>query len=275
MTTDRDEILSCIDADEVVLGQNVEFGTNVRIAAIGGRAKRVTIGDNVFIGNNVLILVPEFSVGDYTIIHQMCRFPGYMKLSIGHNSWIDQNTILNSTERLSIGNNVCISSYCQFWTHIRWGDTVIGCRFDVDKPMTVHDDAYFGGLCLVSPVVIGEKCFVMGGSTVTKDLAANRVYGGNPAVDITAKLGAPYRDIPIPDRLDDMRRRVTRFHEQSQKWKPGVIEVIDSWDGDVRDDVTYFNVADRTYTKRGHPVERDIMRFLLPLAKFLPRIGPS
>ncbi len=271
MTTDKDQILACIDAEEVNLGENVTFGTNVRIAAIGGRAARVDIGDNVFIGNNVLILVPEFSVGDFTTIHQACRFPGYKKLSIGHNCWIDQNSILNSTERLAIGNNVCISSYCQLWTHIRWGDTVIGCRFEKDKPMTIGDDVYFGGLCLVSPVDIAPKVFVMGGSTVTRDLEKNRVYGGNPAVDLTDKLGRPYADVTVADRLVEMRRRVEAFHTANPQFPRGCIEVIDSWDRPLDPGVTYFNVAERTYSKRRNPVEVPIMKHLWPTAKFLPR----
>jgi acetyltransferase-like isoleucine patch superfamily enzyme len=275
MTTDREEILKCIDAEEIILGENVKFGDNVRIAAIGGRANRIEIGDNVFIGNNVLILVPDFSVGDFTNIHQSCRISGYKRLTIGHNSWVDQNNILNSSERLKIGNNVGIGSYCQLWTHIRWGDTVIGCKFDEDRPMTIHDDVYFGGLCIVSPVVIEAKCFIMGGSTVTKNLEKNHIYGGNPAIDITHKLGAPYNEIPVSERLVEMDKRVADFFEKNEKWRPGSIKVIDSWDGEIKSDVTYFNVADRTYSKRRNPIEVDIMRHLLPTAKFLPRIVES
>lgn len=270
MITDSEEILKCIDAEEVILGQNVQFGDNVRIASIRDKARRIEIGDNVFIGNNVLILVPELTVGDFTTIHQSCRLPGYMPLSIGHNCWIDQNTILNSTERLTIGNNVCISAYCQLWTHFRWGDTVIGCRFDADKPLTVHDDVYFGGSCFVSPVEIGARCYVLGGSVVTKNLEENHIYGGNPAVDITGKLGTPFKEVPTQERVADMEKRIAEFYEKNDQWKAGDIEVIASWDRPLQPEVTYFNIADRTYSKRGKPIEVDIMRHLLPTAKFLP-----
>lgn len=275
MTTDRDEILACIDAEEVHLGQGVTFGANVRIGAIHGRAQRIAIGDNVFIGNNVLILVPEFSVGDYTKIHQSCRITGYKPLTIGHNSWVDQNSILNASERLTIGNNVGLGSYNQYWTHIRWGDTVIGCRFDHDKPLTIHDDVYFGGLCLCSPVEIEPKVFVMGGSIVTKNLKENRIYAGNPAVDITEKLGRPYNEVSIPDRLAEMARRVDAFFAKNPEFKRGCLEVVDSWDRKIDPGVTYFNVADRTYSKRGNAVEVPIMQHLLPTAKFLPKIMTS
>lgn len=271
MITDRDEILACIDAEEVVLGQNVTVGANLRIGAIHGRAGRVVIGDNAFIGNNVLILVPEFSIGDFSKIHQSCRITGYKPLSIGHNAWVDQNNILNSSETLTIGNNVGIGSYCQFWTHVRWGDTVIGCRFDADKPLTIHDDVYYGGLCLTSPVEIGPRCMIMGGSVVTRNLAEGRIYGGNPAIDLTEKLGFPYREVSIPERLAEMKRRIGVFFDAHPEWPRDGIEVIDSWDRKLEPHVTYFNVADRTYSKRGNPVEVPVMLHLLPTAKFLPR----
>jgi acetyltransferase-like isoleucine patch superfamily enzyme len=272
MITDRDKIMKMIDAEEIELGKNVTFGgPDVYIGDIRKTAKRVVIGDNCFIGKNVYAAMPELIVGDFTNIHQSCRFSGYTTLSIGHNSWVDQNTILNSSELLKIGNNVGISSYCQFWTHFRWGDTVIGCRFDMDKPMTIEDDTYFGGMCLVSPVVVREKTYVMGGSVVTKNLEANRVYAGNPAKDVTDKLGNPFREVPIAERKRELEERIGRFFEGTDKWSRETVEVVENWDFEIRPDVTYFNVADRTYSKRGADIETDVMRFLLPTAKYLPR----
>jgi acetyltransferase-like isoleucine patch superfamily enzyme len=272
MITDRDQILGMIEADDIHLGKNVTFGgPDVHISAIREPARRVVIGDNVFIGKNFYAATPELTIGDYTNVHQSCRFSGYSTLSIGHNCWIDQNNILNSTERLEIGNGVCISAYSQFWTHFRWGDTVIGCRFDQDKPMSVGDDAYFGGMCFVSPVNIGEKAYVLGNSVVTKDLLPNRVYAGNPAKDITDKLGPPFPAVPVADRMKDMQERIGRFFESTDKWSRETIEIIDNWDFTLRPDVTYFNVSDRTYSKRGADIETDIMLFLLPTAKFCPK----
>ena len=106
---------------------------------------------------------------------------------------------------------------------------------------------------------------------VTKDLLPNKVYAGNPARDITDKLGVPYPDVPIADRKKDMQERIGKFFEGNDKWSRESIEVIESWDFEIRPDVTYFNVADRTYSKRGADIESDIMRFLLPTAKFCPK----
>jgi acetyltransferase-like isoleucine patch superfamily enzyme len=272
MITNREDLLKCIDAEEVILGDNVRFGDNVQIASIGGRANRVEIGDNVFIGNNVMILVPEFSMGDFTTIHQSCRISGYEPVTIGHNFWCDQNCILNSTARLKIGNNVGIGAYSQLWTHIKFGDTLIGNRFDSAQPMTIHDDVWFVGHCMVSPIEAGARSMVMLGSTVTKDLAENRIYAGTPARDLTDRLGAPYTETSIDDRAHELRRRIADFFEMNKQWDQKLIEVIDSWDRELDSTVTYFNVKDRTYSKRRNPIETDVMRHLLPTAKFLPRV---
>ncbi|MBU8869993.1 MAG: hypothetical protein KOO60_03850 [Gemmatimonadales bacterium] len=272
MITDRDQIMKMIDAEEIELGDNVTFGgPDVHISGIRRPAKRIVIGDNVFIGKNVYAAIPELIVGDFTTIHQSCRFSGYTTLSIGHNVMVDQNSILNSTERLEIGNGVCIGCYTQVWTHCRWGDTLVGFKFDSKKPMTIHDDAYFCGNCYVSPVDVGEKAFVLGSSVVTKDLLPNHVYAGNPALDITDKVGAPYTEVSVTERKQDMQDRVDKFFEGTTKWSRESIEIVESWDFEIRPDVTYFNVADRTYSKRGADIEKDIMLFLLPMAKFNPK----
>lgn len=271
LITDRERIRSMIDAEDVVLGRNVTFAPDVHVSAIRDTARRIVIGDNVFVGKNVYIAVPELVIGDFAIIHQSCRLSGYEPLSIGHNCWFDQNSIFNSTARLRIGNNVCVSAYCQLWTHFRWGDTVIGCQYELDEPLTVHDDAYFGGMSFVGPCVVGEKSLVLGGSVVTRDVAPNRVYAGNPAVDITHKMKPPFREVPVAERRRELEARIGRFFEDTDKWSREGVEVVESWDFEPRPDVTYFNVADRTYSKRGHEIETDLMLHLLPTAKFLPR----
>lgn len=267
----RDELLRCIDAREVILGENVHFGDGVHISAIEGPAERVVIGDNVYFGNEVLILVPEFRIGDYGTIHKRCRLSGYRPLTIGHNFWCDQNCILNCTERLQIGNGVGIGGYSQLWTHSRHGDTLIGCRFDKARPMTIHDDVWFVGHCMVSPIEAKARSMALLGSTITRDMEENHVYGGCPARDLTDKLGPAYRDVPVEERRADMTRRVEAFFAAHPEFAPDRVAVVESFDGDLRSDVTYFNVADRTYTKRGTALEAALMWYLLPTAKFLPR----
>lgn len=56
LLTAREEILSCIFAKEVVLGDEVVFGENVQIGAPDSPLRRVEIGDNVYLGQGSTVL---------------------------------------------------------------------------------------------------------------------------------------------------------------------------------------------------------------------------
>jgi acetyltransferase-like isoleucine patch superfamily enzyme len=275
ISTTRLELLACIDAEEIILGNNVRFGEGVRIAAIGGPAKRVVIGDNVFLGPGVLVLTPEFHIGDYGTIYQNCRLTGYEPLRIGHNFWCDQNCILNCTARLAIGDNVGIGAYSQLWTHIKYGDTLVGCRFDAAKPMTIHHDVWFVGQCLVSPIVAEPWSMAMLGSTVVKDMGENRIYAGSPAKDLTDKLGGPpFVEVSLAQRLSTMEERLDEFlRERPEGWRES-LQIVQAWPQDMDSARSYFHVGERSYTKRRSEEEVAFMRFLLPTAKFTPTFGP-
>ena len=90
------ELKKFIQADDILLGDNVVIEPGVVIEGLKGPAKRVVIGDNVFIGYGTKIVVPEFWIGDYTKIHNSCFLHGYKPLQIGRNCWIGQNSILDS-----------------------------------------------------------------------------------------------------------------------------------------------------------------------------------
>jgi len=270
---DRDDKGYRIEADEIVIGEDVVIEDGVVISGIYDiPCKRVEIGDNSFIGRNTLILVPEFSLGDYCTIHKASRISGYKRCSIGHNFWMDQNCVLNCADELRIGNGVGVGAYSQLWTHIKFGDLLEGCRYNSTKPMMIDDDVWFVGHCMVSPIHAGNKSVAMLGSVVTKDMEPNHVYGGCPAVDLTPKIGAPFMDTSVDEKLEMMHEQKKRFFEESD-YDQGRIEVVTDFPADMETDITYYNVSTRTYSKRLSDVEIAFMKFLLPLYKFTPETG--
>jgi acetyltransferase-like isoleucine patch superfamily enzyme len=261
-----------INAEHVEIGVGVSIGDNVTFSGKHGkRAERVILGDHVKILDNVTFALPSVEIGDYTLISEHCEISGYKECVIGSCSWFGRNSILNSHGGLYIGNGVGVGAYSQLWTHIRFGDTLQGCRFDSVKEMVIEDDVWFVGRCLVSPIHAGKKSMAMAGSVVTGDMEENHIYAGIPAKDITDKLGNQYEEPTIEEKYNTLMEEYERFLAES----PAMADTIyiarewEPWMNLTND--TIFNVSDRTYTKRNTPEEIAFMKHLLMPIKFYPK----
>ncbi len=258
-----------IEADEVKIGINVEIGEGTKIIGPDGKAKFVEIGDNVYLDRDIFIMTPEFRIGDYSKIYKNTRISGYKPCHIGHNFWCDQNTILNCTDELIIGNNVGIGAYSQLWTHIKFGDILEGCRFNSTKPMHIEDDVWFVGHCIVSPIHAKKKSMALVGSVVVKNMEENHIYAGSPAVDVTSKMGNQFIERSVEEKYEMMKNKLEEFLNLN-KPKENSIKIITD-DSEIKDNsITYFNVSNRRYTKRRTELEILFMKYLLPLYKFIP-----
>lgn len=275
-----------ISAGEQRIGNDLRCGERVRIGGIGGPAGKIEIGDNVCIGDNVRILAGEVSIGDYTVIHNHTTIYGYSSVAIGACSWIGQNVILNCTAPLTIGRGCTISALSNIWTHFGGGDPLQGCRYDSVKPATLGDDVWIGVQASVAPVRIGDRALILAGSVVTKDIEENRVVGGNPAADLTDKLGPPYTDRPLQEKYERLCGLLRDFHIRAATGGPAAGEAQSSTTAGGRltlggitiamedataDGTSIFDVCDRSYSKLRTREEIAFMQFLLPKIKFYPR----
>ncbi len=257
-------------ADELIIGKGTIIEPTVVIRGINGNAKRIVIGENCYIGQNVQIICDDFELGDYSKIQHDCNIHGYKPCKIGHNLWMGQFTIVDSIGGCTIGNNCGIGAHSQLWSHIKYGDTLEGCNFLMEKPLLVGNDEWFVGHCIVSPITAKDKSMAMVGSVVTKDMEFNNIYAGSPAKLISDKIGFQFKEVSIDEKYDKMISYLSEWNGNS-----GSIKIILSDDEiDLSDQlVTYFNVSSRTYTKRGSEDEISFMKFLLPArAKFTPKI---
>jgi acetyltransferase-like isoleucine patch superfamily enzyme len=295
---------SDIATAELRLGRDVTIEPGGHIGGILGDAQKVVIGDNVFIGNDVRILAPEVYIGDYTVIHNHTTIYGYSPVRIGDCCWIGQNSIVNCTAPVWIGDGVTISAYSNLWTHFRAGDILQGCRFSNEKPLIVGDDVWIGVQCSVAPVTIHKRALILAGSIVTRDIEENRVYGGNTARDLTEKMGPQFEEVSLEEKFAMLKDKLIDF---DARWGEGQMSYrADSGESDVfagalgapqsglrigggnAEDEFYaagilvtarpwhegvasvFSVADRTYSKLRTPQEIAFMRYLLPQVKFFP-----
>jgi len=254
-----------IEVEELILGKNVVISPTAKIRGIDGKSKRVVIGDNTYIGDNVQIIIDYFEIGDYCKIHHNTNIHGYKPISIGHNAWIGQYTIIDGIGGTTIGNNCGIGAHSQLWSHILYGDDLEGCNYNSKSELKIGNDCWFVGHCIVSPITAEDKSMALVGSVITKDMKSNHIYGGSPAKDLTSKIKPQFKHTTIEEKQHKMSVYYKEFGS------PKNIKIITDVSEILNDDYTYFNISDRKYTKRLSDEEITFMRFLLPTkAKFTP-----
>ncbi len=253
-------------AEELIIGEGTVIHPSAIIRGLKGKAKRVVIGDHVYIGEQVQIICDDFQIGDYSKIQHRTTIHGYLPCHIGHNAWIGQHCIIDSIGGMKIGNNCGIGAHSQLWSHIKFGDTLEGSNFHSAKEMNIGNDVWFVGHCIVSPINADDKSMALAGSVITHDMAYNRLYGGSPAKDLTEQLGAPFSEVSLEEKVERMVAYVEDVNVSED-----IVIVRYANEIDFTDGKSYFVVNDRRYTKRGTPAEVTFMKYLLPeKAKFVP-----
>ena len=243
--------------DEVRIGTNVAMDPEIQIGMPDKPLKRLVIGDHarLFAGQ---IAPRSFVCGDYVTIHEGVWCYGRSDVIIGHNAWFGMRCTLDAEGGFAVGNGFGAGQDTHLWSHIRHGDVVQGSRFLSFEPFTAEDDVWFVGRCTSSPAHHERFSVALTESNILRGMSENHVYGGNPAADLTEKIGAPYEDIPLAERAARFQARVDYFRKL---WQPAPA---------FDDVVSTFNVSDRTYRKTNAAIEVQFMRFLLPEAKFIP-----
>jgi len=256
-----------IDAEVIKIGVGTVIEPSARIRGINGKADYIEIGDHCYIGENVQIICDHFSILDYSKIHHDTNIHGYKPCKIGHNAWIGQFSIIDSIGGVTIGDNCGIGAHSQLWSHIKYGDTLQGCRFINEKSLEIGDDVWFVGHCIVSPIRAEDKSMAMVGSVVTKDMKNNEIYAGSPAKSISEKIGNQFNEVPETEKL-----RLMELYISKSNVSPDLIKAVtNNSEFNLGDEVSYFDVNGRTYTKKSSANEIAFMKYLLPeKGKFVP-----
>jgi acetyltransferase-like isoleucine patch superfamily enzyme len=248
------------------IGKNSFIHPSARICGINGEAEQVFIGDNVYIGERVQIICNNFRIGDYSKIHHDTNVHGYKPCNIGHNAWVGQYCIIDSIGGTTIGDNCGVGAHSQLWSHIKYGDTLEGCRFLDQRPLNIGNDVWFVGHCIVSPVTAHDKSMAMVGSVVTKNMNYNEIYAGSPAKSISEKIGFQFEEVSVETKRNKMLGYLEEFGNNK------FIKIVeDDAEINFNDGISYFNVKTRKYKKTSSEAEIAFMHFLLPAkAKFTP-----
>jgi acetyltransferase-like isoleucine patch superfamily enzyme len=300
-----------IRADEIKIGSMCDIEDRVRVYWRGGTPRSFRLGDCCTVGSDSKFYVREFSCGDYVALHNHILVNGDTRCSVGHNSYIGQNCILNANAPVKIGNGVGMVAYSAVWTHGRFGELIEGSTVHKEAPVTIDDDVTIWRAIISPGVRVGRRATILNGAVITKDVAECAVVGGIPASDLGKKMPA-YRRVSLDEKFTLMKDFMTEFLEtvypgEWAKIRRGEFEVNprrgepfriimkeelkneDIIDGSpilavtarngtrrLRNGrVSVFEVKSKTYTKRLTEPEVRFMKFLLDArARFVPAGTP-
>lgn len=281
----------CIYAENISIGYDSIIEKETVIKGLGEDMQHFEIGDNCFIGFRTQILLPEFSMKDFSQLHNSGLHSGYKPLTIGYNCWIGQSSILNATERLEIGNNVRIGTQSQLWTHVASGELLEGCTLYGSKSLILKDNVWIVGGAVISPgLVLERNSIIMTGSVLTKSTEPFNTYAGVPAKNVTDKLNF-WTHNDLEKKFDMMQNFVQEFLTVFPHYNDSLILVESITENDYKnylnklvvckicDDfstlrhqpISLFDIASKKYLKQRWPIEIDWIKFNLGFrARFTP-----
>lgn len=276
---------------DIRMGRYNEIPDGTFVAWKDGEAGPVVVGDCNRIHDGVRILVGPggFKIGDYNVVHNRCTLGGPGPFRMGHNCWLGQECFLDSTGGLALGNGVRVGMRACVWSHIGSGEQVEGwvCK---ETPTTLHDYVWLVGdnVHVAAGVTMYPEACALAHSVVTRSVQACEVVAGNPARVTTVNL---QKNVSRDERWAMMLVWVEEFC----KTYSGAADILMTTDRRNRtvlvfsegvgldlsdtprelaekENVTYFDLTTKTYTKRLTDIERQFIRFLLPnRARFIPK----
>ncbi len=126
-------------------------------------------------------------IGRGVVIKPQVKITFPWKLEIGNHVWLGEECWLLNLERITIGDNVCISQRAFLCT----GNHNYKSRaFDlVVKAIVIEDGGWIGAGAWVGPgVVVHSHAVLTAGSVAAQDLDGHSIHRGNPAVPIKPRV---------------------------------------------------------------------------------------
>ena len=252
------------------------IGKNVVIDIVGDNPEhaKASIGDNNIINDNTRIIISgELQVGDWNVFHNDMLIMADKRLRIGHNCWFGQNTILDGTGGLVIGNGVRVGMYSQLWTHVASGERIEGCTLFSKNETIINNDVWLVGSCVVSSgIELGEKSIAFINSVITKDTLPYKTYSGTPAKVIEGLEF--YKPVSLNEKFLMLKTWLLEFCEKNnfilEENKDDLVIVDHSKNEKVvftkaenkrRSGSTFF-LFDKTYNKTNINLERLVYKYI-------------
>jgi acetyltransferase-like isoleucine patch superfamily enzyme len=268
-------------AGDLRIGQNSRIGEGVRV--IFNRPATVTIGDYCTLGDGTKLVVNgDVEIDDWVSIHDNGLVLSTAGVRIGQHCWFGQNTVIDGTGGMAIGNGVRVGMFSQLWSHAAAGEQLEGCTLFAERPVTIAHDVWLVGSCIVaSGVALGERLVALIGSNITKSFPDNVTIAGVPAairpglsfykaVDLDTKmqmlsdwLSAASSDLNVAFD-QDQGRSVLRVRAPSGGDSILFVRSVEQAK-QARDDEPHSTVCcveDKSYSKQLTPLEWSVLKYL-------------
>jgi putative colanic acid biosynthesis acetyltransferase WcaF len=137
-------------------------------------------------------------IGRGVVIRPTARFTYPWKVSIGDYSWIGDDVVLYSVDRIVIGSHCSISQKSYLCT----GSHDIGDRAFklITAPIKIENGVWVATDCFIAPgVTIGTNSVIGARSSVFKDIPENLVAWGTPCTP------------RYPRKIDNQEQKLQRF----------------------------------------------------------------
>jgi len=170
-----------INAKEQNIHESVRFGDNVSI-----NCEKVTIGKYSTILNNVKIQCRELEIGEHLFMADGVEIgrggntgPN-STVKIGNGVGIFENTVINPSEPVEIGDNCGIGADVMIWTHGAWLDITQGFPADFG-PVKIGKNVWLPARSIVLPnVTIGNDVVIGVNSIINRSLPSGCLAAGSP-----------------------------------------------------------------------------------------------
>jgi len=251
--------------------EEIGIGSSISPSAEFIGVERLVLGDHVHIGPNVRVVGGSLELGDYSKVHNNVYIYPKKSVVLGQLAWIGQGPHLDGTGGIEAGDFLGVGINSALYSHIRHGDVTEGNKFASEKKLSIGDDVWFVGMCLVSAINAEDKSMALLGSVVTRPMRKNRIYGGNPALDLTDKLGHPWSEKSLDQKISNVRKFHDEFFSmvENRNLDREAIQICDTLPSNPDSQRTYYCLASRTFTKRNSVEEVAFNKWLFGFrAKF-------
>ena len=253
-----------IRANNIDIHETVEIGNNVRI-----KCDTIKLGKFCKIGDNVTIDCKTFESDEWLFMWDGveigrggCYGPN-SSVKIGKGVGILENTVINPSESVEIGDNCGIGADVMIWTHGAWLDVLQGFPADFG-PVRIGKNVWLPARSIVLPnVSVGDNVVIGINSIINRDLPSGCLAAGSPCKVIKEKVYP--KQITLSEQSILVKNIVGKWYDLHEnkgieniqtKYEDGKIKLIQG------ENLTIYDIENKVIEGYINNVSEDLRDFL-------------